>query len=352
MPDFAPQTIDNSLLDEVVEALGPETHLSSEQVRLLISRILNGYGAQEDPRQQFAYDLAYALIYRHNANSGLFVHPTHRTEKIIGEGSFAEVHMAKLDGNDVAIKVMKESFTQSVGVGSLKSFVRELQAWREIPLHPNLLPLLGICVDVDRFRGCVRYVLVSPFAGENLLQLSISSLPLHGVRDIFLHVARGLQFLHSRPKPIIHGDIIATNILVKNGHAVLADFGLAKVLEVHSTSFTISPLRSTMRHNWLAPELIANLKQSRTSATDIYAFACTVVEAFTKQPPSLQANRRPPRPLEGEQWNDLWALLQDCLHNEPEKRPTASDLVARIEPLFPASVDLAKKFFDAHIGNN
>jgi len=256
--------------------------------------------------------------------------------------------MAKLDGKDVVLKVMKESFTQSVGIEPMRLFARELQAWKEIPPHVNLLPLLGTFVGLDLFHGCIRYVFVSPFAGDNLLQLSISSLPLHAVRDIFLQVALGLQFLHCREKPIVHGDIRATNILVKDGHAVLADFGLTKVLEIHSSSsFTLSPLRSEMRHNWMAPELIEDDSLSRTLATDIYAFACTVIEAFTKQPPSLHPDRRPPRPLEGAQWSDLWLLLLDCLHGEPEQRPTASKLVARIELLFPTSVDIAKKFFDS-----
>jgi serine/threonine protein kinase len=352
--DPALDRIDDALLDEIVEALGPATNLSLSQSRALISRILV-YGGREDPHREFAYDLAYALFYRHGTNRQLFVQPTDREAGIIGEGSFAEVYRAKLKGEDVALKVMKESFTQAVIVGSLKPFIRELEAWKEIPPHINLLPLLGICIDVDRLQGCVRYVFVSPFAGENLLHLSVSSMPLHTVRDIFLQVARGLDFLHNRLQPIIHGDIRASNILFKDGRAVLADFGLAKVLEAHSSSFTLSPLRSKMRYHWLAPELINDETRSRTTATDVFAFACTVIEAFTKQPPSiypLQSDRRPPRALAGQHWKPLWDLLQDCLHEDPSQRPTASQLVTRIEPLFPHTDDLAKKFLQAHSGND
>ena len=71
------------------------------------------------------------------------------------------------------------------------------------------------------------------------------------------------------------------NIFISdNGHALIADFGVSKFYEDESIPGSLAPNGSAYR--WMAPELMSSdvaLNTERTTASDIYAYGCTVLEA-------------------------------------------------------------------------
>jgi serine/threonine protein kinase len=98
-----------------------------------------------------------------------------------------------------------------------------------------------------------------------------------------LEIAQGLGYLHSLD--IIHGDLRGTNILISDdGHACLSDFGLATAFsESDSTAAMTSSSNRAGSTQWLAPELIDPKsfgceRYVRTTASDVYAYACVCVE--------------------------------------------------------------------------
>lgn len=97
-----------------------------------------------------------------------------------------------------------------------------------------------------------------------------------------VQVAEALSYLHDLPSPIIHGDIKGVNILVNDkNEASLTDFGLSRVQNI--SGFTTKTGSGTTR--WQAYELLAPCEGDTiprvTKATDVWAFAMTVVEVRT-----------------------------------------------------------------------
>ena len=100
-----------------------------------------------------------------------------------------------------------------------------------------------------------------------------------------LDVARGLEYLHTLPSPVVHGDIKGANVLVDDdGCAKIGDFGLAKSTEEIITGLTTMdvPLGSIP---WLAPELINESSPYHTTASDVWAFGYLALEVSYRQHP-------------------------------------------------------------------
>jgi serine/threonine protein kinase len=107
------------------------------------------------------------------------------------------------------------------------------------------------------------------------------------VRARQLHeIAQGLDYLHAMN--IVHGDLRGTNILISDdGNACLADFGLTTT--IFEADSTVGGLTSSSNHGgsvrWFAPELIQPKsfgceRFSRTTASDVYAYACVCLEVL------------------------------------------------------------------------
>ncbi|KAJ7830524.1 kinase-like domain-containing protein, partial [Mycena olivaceomarginata] len=183
----------------------------------------------------------------------------------------------------------------------LQQFCREALVWQTLR-HKYILPLIG--VDRETFP--------SSFC-------------------MLLQIAEGLAYLHSMK--IVHGDLRGANILISDDWtACLADFGLTGVVE-DPASTTGGAL--TLR--WFAPELIAPTffgceRFVRTTASDVYAFACVCLELHTGNPPffdvspdvaamlKVVAGERPSRPASIS--DDMWDLITAAWAQNRLDRPS------------------------------
>ncbi|XP_045497942.1 tyrosine-protein kinase receptor TYRO3-like isoform X2 [Colias croceus] len=161
------------------------------------------------------------------------------------------------------------------------------------------------------------------------------------MRDYALQVALGMQHLEARG--ITHRDLAARNILM-DGAGVLkvADFGLSRSgIYVHTRSRPV-PLR------WLAPEAIFTSQYS--SATDVWAFAVLLWEIATfggfpyselsnqELPTYLTTGGRLPKPARASQ--RLYQLMTECWSDDPNIRPTFTQIVDRLTVQNQLYVDL------------
>ncbi|KIM74467.1 hypothetical protein PILCRDRAFT_23355, partial [Piloderma croceum F 1598] len=122
--------------------------------------------------------------------------------------------------------------------------------------------------------------LVSPYYLRGSIINYLRECPDANKLQLLIQVASALSYLHRLS--IIHGDVKGSNILINgNGEASLADFGLSRILE--KSGFTTKTTSGTWRY--MALELVSPPRGEYeefiprvTMATDVWAFAMTIVE--------------------------------------------------------------------------
>ncbi|KAJ7584960.1 kinase-like domain-containing protein [Mycena floridula] len=251
-------------------------------------------------------------------------------------GGFADVYKGKLDEKVVCLKALR-FFVERPEMAQklLNDCCREALVWKQLN-HPNVLPFLGVNVDLFAPSFC----LVSPWMSNGNLMQFLQRNPDFDRRNAITDIAAAMEYLHGYSPPIVHADIRGANVLVRDDlRCCLADFGLSSV----TTSFTLtSSTGNGGSIRWLAPEFFmisvdGDENRSKSTSRDTYAFACTILEVYTGQPPFPQykfdppvmydvlAGKRPPRPPRLS--NELWMLVESCWQQDPARRPSAQAIM-------------------------
>ena len=128
---------------------------------------------------------------------------------------------------DVAVKVLHPEL--AAGLGS-ERFLREIRIEAGLQ-HPHILPLH----DSGEADGFLYYVM--PYVvGESLRQRLDRETPPAAGRRAGHRSGRGRRAGYAHAHGVVHRDIKPENILLSNGHALVADFGIAKAVELAGDS--------------------------------------------------------------------------------------------------------------------
>ena len=198
----------------------------------------------------------------------------YRMERELGQGGMARVFLAhdlKYE-REVAVKVLRPELAAEVGP---TRFLREIQIAARLH-HPHILPLY----DSDQVDGLVFYVM--PYIkGESLRQRLNQNrqLPVNEALQIAREVADALSYAHGAG--VVHRDIKPANILLDAGHAVVADFGIARAIGAGDSTAT-GHLVGTPAY--MSPEQIEESK-SIDGRTDIFSLGCVLFEMLAGEPP-------------------------------------------------------------------
>jgi serine/threonine-protein kinase len=135
----------------------------------------------------------------------------------------ATVYLAKdlRHNRNVAVKVLRPELAAALGA---ERFLREIETTAGLR-HPHILPLY----DSGDAGGFLYYVM--PWVeGESLRERldREKQLPIDDALTITREVADALGYAHSRG--LVHRDVKPENILLEGGHAVVADFGIARAV--------------------------------------------------------------------------------------------------------------------------
>ncbi len=205
-------------------------------------------------------------------------------EREIGEGGMATVFLARDVRHErrVAIKVLHEDLGAALGA---ERFRREIMIATSLT-HPHILTLY----DSGEAAGSLFYVM--PFVeGESLRHRMDREkmLPIDQALKITQEVAGALDYAHR--KGVIHRDIKPENILLEDGHAIVADFGIARAVSAMGDAggaLTKTGM-SLGTPTYMSPEQ-AFADKDIDGRSDLYSLACVLYEMLVGQPPFTGPN--------------------------------------------------------------
>ena len=202
----------------------------------------------------------------------------YRLEREVGAGGMATVYLAHDLRHDrpVAIKVLKPELAAAIGA---ERFLAEIRTTANLQ-HPHILPLF----DSGEAGGFLFYVM--PYVEGETLRARLSrekQLSIETATRIATEVASALAYAHRHG--VIHRDIKPENMLLLDGAALVADFGIALAVSAARTGERITQTgMSVGTPQYMSPEQ-ATGERDITGRADIYALGAVTYEMLVGEPP-------------------------------------------------------------------
>ncbi|MBL8978836.1 MAG: serine/threonine protein kinase, partial [Gemmatimonadetes bacterium] len=201
----------------------------------------------------------------------------YRVERKLGEGGMATVYLAEdlKHQRKVALKVLRPELAAILGA---ERFLHEIRTTANLQ-HPHILPLH----DSGQVESTVFYVM--PFVeGESLRDRldREKQLPIEDAVRIASQVAGALDYAHRHG--VIHRDIKPENILLHDGSALVADFGIALAASSTGGTRMTETGMSLGTPHYMSPEQAMGEREI-TARSDVYALGVVAYEMLTGDPP-------------------------------------------------------------------
>ncbi len=201
----------------------------------------------------------------------------YRIERELGAGGMATVYLAEdlKHRRKVAIKVLRPELAAVIGA---ERFLSEIQTTANLQ-HPHILAL----IDSGDSGGMLWYVM--PYVeGESLRDRLVreKQLPVADAVRIATEVASALDYAHRHD--VIHRDIKPENILLHDGSALVADFGIALAASSGAGTRMTETGMSLGTPHYMSPEQAMGEREI-TARSDVYALGCITYEMLVGEPP-------------------------------------------------------------------
>src|SRR5690349_17009738 len=201
----------------------------------------------------------------------------YRVERQIGAGATATVYLAhdRRHDRDVALKVLRSELAESLGRAR---FLREIRLAAQLN-HPHILPLHD-SGDADGFL----YYVMPLMEGRSLRERMGAERPLavELALRIAEEVADALDYAHRQG--VVHRDLKPENILLHEGHALVADFGIARAIRATCDEGEAPHLPVLGTPSYMSPEQALGLP-TVDARSDIYSLGCVLYELLTGAQP-------------------------------------------------------------------
>jgi eukaryotic-like serine/threonine-protein kinase len=202
----------------------------------------------------------------------------YRLERELGQGGMATVYLAEdlKHHRKVAIKVLRPELAAVIGA---ERFLREIQTIATLQ-HPHILGL----IDSGEVNGTAYYVM--PFVDGESLRDRLrreQQLPVGDAVRLATEVAAALDYAHRHG--VIHRDIKPENILLHDGQALVADFGIALAVSSAGGGSRMTETGMSLgTPHYMSPEQAMG-ERTITGRCDVYALGAVTYEMLVGEPP-------------------------------------------------------------------
>jgi len=252
-------------------------------------------------------------------------------DREIAHGGMATVYLAHdlRHDRDVALKVMHPDVALALG---RERFLREIKLTAKLS-HPNILTVH----DSGEAGECLWYVM--PYVEGETLRERIEKngqLPIDEAVRLTREAAEAIGYAHSLG--IIHRDIKPENILLSRGHAVVADFGIARAIETATDDRLTGTGVSIGTTAYMSPEQA--LGEEIDASTDVWAIGCVLYEMLAGNPPfgtggrevitrALTGRAEPVRQLRPEVSHNIEQVMSRSIARDKRERFANASELAR-----------------------
>ncbi|MCG6986731.1 MAG: protein kinase [Gemmatimonadetes bacterium] len=200
----------------------------------------------------------------------------YHVERAIGAGGMATVYLAEdaKHRRKVAVKVMRPELTATLGADR---FLREVEIAARLN-HPHILPMY----DSGEAHGVLYYAMpwVEGASLEGKMRRE-GQMQAEEACRLAREMAEALAYAHERG--VVHRDIKPANILLSGGHALVADFGIARAVGAEGQALTQTGL-AVGTPQYMSPEQ-ATGENDVDGRTDVYAVGSVLYEMLAGEPP-------------------------------------------------------------------
>ncbi|XP_006816623.1 fibroblast growth factor receptor 3-like, partial [Saccoglossus kowalevskii] len=281
-----------------------------------------------------------------------------KIDNVIGEGGFGIVFRAKYKKAEVKeITVAVKTMRGNASSMEERSLLSEAYNHIRLGIHNNIVNIHGIVVNDGPLKLVVEYAEQGDLlaylhyldklnkAQRSLFSERVSQEGLF-LTDVAIHVAQGLEFLHS--KHVIHRDIAARNVVIYgDGIGKICDLGLSR--DVYQTIYCKRPSPSDEERDmqlpirWMAPETLAgDFVYSNKSDMWSYGVLLWEISALGQRPyhhvkpehllsiiryGNIKLKKCAGCPIE------LYNVMKHCWQEDVKNRPSAGEMVLRLRRL-------------------
>ncbi|MBF0209134.1 MAG: protein kinase [Oligoflexia bacterium] len=268
-----------------------------------------------------------------------------------GKGYFKDVFKGRDIATGTSIAIRKFSLPPELQREDLNNLIGIISSLAELH-HPNILPVLGyaqpspsspeMLVGMDSFDTTLSHKLYAHgkhynWGDQNSSRSALTR--LHGI-------ASGLAFLHS--KNIVHGNLSSYSIVFSGEVVKLSDFAIKRWIKRINAGNATTNSESLIR--WTAPEFLMGTGDNPIKSMDIYSLGMIMYEFLAKELPFgmnttdtqviLSVVRKHEHPTvdplilsSSTAARDLHELVLSCINFDSSQRPTALQVVNRLEEI-------------------